>query len=310
MVVGANGANPNTANTPFAAVRNNETSSWSVVSTSTFGARGLLGVTHFGGSWYATTNAPGGIHAFVGSAADSATPVFTATDTGQTDHLTDIIGFTGTFFLIGTLNNQIIKAALDLSSFVQANANGPGSYTTTGVHGSAGGPYISVGLGSSAQGICESANAITWTLQVASFTTASDNFVTSNTIIFDGTQWVAVGGSLVATSTNATVWSVTSIAAATTTAQCIVFDQIDDIYYVGDRGGNVLVATSVAGIATATPQHISSAPNGLRCGASVNPVTLLGDSNGAVYITQDDGGSWTAENPGLGTVTLTGAAGH
>jgi hypothetical protein len=303
MVVGMNNSNPNVASAAGASFRD-VNGQWHVVDVTALGARGVLGLTHDSGNWYLMSNAPGGTHGLVGVAPDRALALSSANDTGFAFHLTDVV--LGTSFVIGTLDNEILTTP-DFVSFAAHPANGGGSYTTMGVAvNGAGSSYVSVGLGSGG-GVCHSADAITWANTGTAFNTPADNQVTSNTIIFDNNnQFVCASGSNVATSSNGTSWTLHSIATATTAAQVIAYDFFNGIYFVGDRNGNVIVASTIAGLATATPVNLSAHP--IRCATSQGApagMALLGDAAGNVFVTTNDGASWTQENPKLGTLILT-----
>jgi hypothetical protein len=303
MVVGANNSNPNVANGAGASFRD-ANGRWWVLDLTLLGARGVLGLTHDSGNWYLMSNAPGGIDSVVGIAPDLALALSSANDTGQSLHLTDVV--LGSLFVIGTLDNEIVTTP-DFVSFLTHPAHGPGSYTTMGV--SVNGTdtsYVSVGLGSAGQGICHSANTMTWANLSTLFVTPADSSVTSNTILFDNNQFVSASGSQIATSPNGLIWTLTSLSPGTTHAQVIAYDYFNGVYFVGDSLGNVLVANTIAGLATATPINLSSHP--LRCATSQGGpagMALLGDSAGNVFVTKDDGVTWTTENPGLGSLILT-----
>jgi len=298
MVVGANNSNPNISNVPHAAWRD-ASGTWHVINATALGARGILGVTHVSGQWYATTNAPGALDALIGVAADPPS-TFAGVVTGVPDHLGDITY--DSLFVIASLFGNIITAPLDLSAFTSQPSHGPGSYVVQGVRGNgAATSYVCVGTGSTPTGICQSTDAATWTNQIANFSTETDAQVISNTIIWDGTQFVAVGGGQCATSPNGLdPWTLVPI--NTTTGNCICFDAVNGLYYVGDQAGNTLSAGDVAGLNLVAP--VASGSSGsLRCVATAGGLTIFGDNQGACFSTPD-GTNFTTENPGLGAAVL------
>lgn len=305
MVVGADTTNPNLASIPYAAART-ATGVWSVIDTTALGARAMLAVTHAGTNWYATTNGPGPLNGFVGVSADGAPPAaFTAVDSGQPDHLCAIDH--NSQFAIASLFGNIITAPTDLSSFSSHSANGPGSYVPVGVATNGGATsYVCVGLGGAPTGICQSPDGATWTNQAANYSTENDFLVTSNTVLWTGTQFFGAEGNQVGVSVDGQTWTLSAMNA--TDANVVAFDAVNGLYYVGDTDGNVYVSATIAGLATAPPNPISL--NNLRCAASFQGVTLVGDDGGGVFVTTNGGATWSAETTGLGPIVLTGASGR
>lgn len=264
-------------------------------------------MTHVAGKWYVTTNAPGVLNSLLGVTSDGSPPsALAAVATGLPDHLSDITY--DTQFVIGSLFGNVVTAPLDLSSFVSNPSNGPGSYVVQGVRGN--GPansYVCIGTGSGPTGICESPDALSWTNQIALFSPSVPSQVVSNTIIWDGTQFVAVGGALAATSPNGfDPWTLHLI--NTTTANCIALDTVNGLYFVGDQAGNTLSAGSVAALNLVAPVASGSAGS-LRCVASLGGITIFGDDQGLVFSTPD-GTNFTTENPGFGAAVLNSLSGN
>lgn len=306
MVVGASSTNPNIANTPYAAWRS-PGGVWSVINTATIGPRALLGVTHAAGAWYAASNNPGGVHCVVAHTADGSPPAaFAVADCGFADRLTAICH--NTQFTIASLLGNIISAPTNLSSFTQNPSGGGGSYTIQGIAvNAAATSYVCVGVSSGGDGICQAPDGVTWSSQAVGFSTANDFFVTSNTVLWDGTQFVAAGNNSVATSPDGVTWATETVVSST--VNVITFDAANHIYYLGDQNGSVTQATSIVGLTTATPVVLTPTQS-LRCAASIGGITLFGDDGGNVYVSSNEGVSWVTENPGLGPIVLTGASGN
>jgi hypothetical protein len=307
MVVGGNTTNPNTANVPHASWRDS-LGVWHVISTAAVGARALLGVTHVSGHWYATSNAPGGLHSLIGITADGDPPsALAAVPTGLTDPLSDIAY--NAKFVIGSLFGNIITAPLSLASFASNPSHGPGSYAVQGVASNTGATsYVCVGSGSTGTGLCESADGITWANQSALFSSPPDSQVVSNTVIWDGTQFVSVSGAVVATSTNGLdPWTLHAL--NTTTATCISWDAVNGFYIVGDAAGSTLTSNFISGLATVTPVATGTSGS-LRCVASAGGVSIFGDDQGNVFSTLNVGTTFTLENPGLGAAVLNSLSGN
>jgi hypothetical protein len=165
---------------------------------------------------------------------------------------------------------------------------------------------VSVGLGSSSTGICSAPDSITWAENTTTdFSTEDSDRVTANAITISSAFFVAVGGQVIATSTDGVHWTVTNISAATTVANVVALDSngVTPNVYVGDQNGNVIVAATPAGIATATPINLSASP--IRCASAAFGVALVGDAAGNIFRSSDGGATWHLEDPGLGTLVLT-----
>jgi hypothetical protein len=310
MVVGANNVNPTTASAGGAALRD-ANGTWHVVDVTSLGARGLLGVSAnqvSGPGWIISANAHPG-NAFIGNLADGSLTAV-GIDTGiaalvfsDNNALASAPGVG--VFVFGTLGNIVVTTP-DLTTFTQHPAHGPGSYTIMGV-GVLSANFAVVGLGSAGNGICTSPDAFTWTSSPTNFSTSPDISVTSNTLTFDGVQYLAVGANLLATSPNGLSWSTTNISGATSTATVITFDSLGGgKYYMGDQGGNVYVSATAAGLATASPIHLSAHP--IRCATTAFGIALVGDSAGNIFSSSNGGVTWQTENPGLGALVLTSLA--
>lgn len=313
MVVGSNTSNPNVGSACGASIRD-ASGKWTAVDVTALGARGAYGVLRDGvllDRWYISTN-PGGANAQIGVVVDFSSAA-TSVDTGLSNHLSDMARGNG-LFNIATLDNVVITSPdMTLGSFTSHANHGPGSYTAVGMGCMGGdGQAVTVGLGSGGTGICSSPDSITWSQLATVFSTQSDSFVTANTIIWDGNQYAAVGQSKLATSPDGLTWTITSLAAVTTQATVIGYDIGNQTgpYVMGDRNGNVFVAATPVGLATASAVHLTSNP--IRCAtilaATLPGIILVGDSGGNIYSSIDGGVTWNTENPGLGALVLTALA--
>jgi hypothetical protein len=304
IVVAANNITPGLASAAGASVRDSA-GIWHALIVTALGARGAFGawrdtIT----TWAISTNSGPG-NAMIGRATDGST-IVTATDTGIADDLTDIVQKGD--FLIGAASNAVIVTPdMVAGPFVSHAANGPGSYNVTGI--SAGGASaVVIGQGSTPNGICVSPDNVTWhNLPAVTFSTQGNTFSTANSIIFDGSQFVAVAGTRLGLSPDGSTWTIT-LFSHTTTATVIGYDIGNQIgnYYVGDASGNVFVSATAAGLATAAATNITTRP--LRCATTTNGIALFGDDQGNVYQSSDGGVTWTTEHPGLGTLVLTAMA--
>lgn len=166
--------------------------------------------------------------------------------------------------------------------------------------------WVCVG-GQFSQGICQSGNGTTWFGQFALFSTNDQTFVTSNSVIWDGHQFLTVGGSTVATSPDGQdPWTNNPLNSGN--GNVITFDKTNTLYYVGCTDGTVLKASTIAGLASATPKSISA--HNLRCAASSMGTTLMGDDAGGMFSTVNQGVTWVSEVTGLGSAVLTSLATH